>query len=355
MREYVRTKNLHEGDVTRETLYDDKMRVLLRSGNKLTKRAIDMISKLGYKGIYIDNQENCRREDIPLSEPFLDNKTMLRMVAEAKEMRARVLTDGSQIAEFVRVLTENVEDIVAVMRERADRNDMLYEMYDLRIASNWIYYHSIATSILSAGIAIVFDFTDEKVKSIALGGMLHDMGKAFLGGDLYQKSDITEAEREKLRNHSELMFRLLQRMTTLPVDTTYAVWQHHEKCDGSGYPIGLTKDKIYLSAQIVALASAYDNMTNISPYNDHPMTGAEAFEYLAGSESYSVECVKALRTFACIYSVGTKVLLSDGRVAVVLKNVPGIPERPYLLCEGKVLDMANDQSLMSLVIRQEIL
>ena len=105
MREYVRTKNLHEGDVTRETLYDDKMRVLLRSGNKLTKRAIDMISKLGYKGIYIDNQENCRREDIPLSEPFLDNKTMLRMVAEAKEMRARVLTDGSQIAEFVRVLT----------------------------------------------------------------------------------------------------------------------------------------------------------------------------------------------------------------------------------------------------------
>ena len=354
MREYVRTKHLHEGDEVSETLYNEKMQVLLRPGNALSDRGIDMIRKLGYKGIYIENHEECRREDIPLFEPFIDNETMLRMVAEARDMLCRVSADGSQIAGFIHKMSENVEDIVAIMRERSARRDMLYESYDMRIAPNWIYYHSIATCILSAGIAIAFGFTDEKVKSIALGGMLHDIGKIFLGNELYQKTDITESERQKLREHPELMFRLLQRVTTLPIDTTYAVWQHHEKCDGSGYPIGLGQNKIYLSAQIVALASAYDNMTNITPYNE-PMTGAEAFEYLAGCGLYSVECMQALRTFACIYSVGTKVLLSDGRIAVVLKNVPGIPERPYLLCEGKVLHMAHDQSLMSLVIQQEIM
>ena len=355
MREYVRTSHLKEGDETSETLYDDKMRVLLRPGNKLTSRAIDLIRKLGYKGIYIENHESCRREDIPLSEPLLDNQTLLRIVSQTKEMLARVSADGSQVVEFTRAMAENVEDIVAIMRERADREDLLYEMYDMRIASNWIYYHSVATAILSAGIAMVLGFTDEKVRSIALGGMLHDIGKLFLGGELYQKQNISKAERERLREHPEQMFRLLQRVTTLPVDTTYAVWQHHEKCDGSGYPLGITKDKIHLSAQIVALASAYDNMTNITPYNEHAMTGAEAFEYLAGCDLYSVECVQALRVFACIYGVGTKVQLSDGRSAVVLKNVPGIPERPYLLCGGNVLHMAKDPSLMSLVIQKEIL
>ena len=354
MREYVRTRNLREGDVIRENLYDTRMHVLLRAGNQLTSRAIDMIGKLGYKGIYIEKLEDCRREEIPLPEPLIDNEMMLRIAAQIREMVARVSVDGSHISGFIHMLEGEVEDIVALMKERANRKDMLYEMYDMRMASNWLYYHSIATCILSAGIAIVLGYTDEKVRSIALGGMLHDIGKVFSHGDLYEKLNITEDERRKLREHPEQMFRLLQRVTTLPIETTYAVWQHHEKCDGSGYPLGIKKDKIYMSAQIVALANAYDNMTNMTPYSD-PMTGAEAFEYLAGCGLYSVECVQALRVFACIYNVGTKVLLSDGRVAVVLKNVPGIPERPYLLCDGKILHMAQDQALRALVIQEEIM
>ena len=353
MREYVRTKNLHEGDVTSENLYDEKMRVLLRAGNKLTGRAIEMIGNLGYKGIYIENNESSRREEIPLSEPLLDNERMLRIALQVKEMLGRVGVDGSQISGFIRMLEEEVENIVSIVKGRANRHDMLYEMYDLRMASNWLYYHSIATCILSAGIAINLGFTDEKVRNIALGGILHDIGKVF-SGKLYEKTNLTEHERERLREHPEQMFRLLQRVTILPVDTKYAVWQHHEKCDGSGYPLGLKKEKICIAAQIVGLASAYDNMTNATPYSE-PMTGTEAYEYLAGCGLYAVECVQALRAFACIYNVGTRVLLSDGRTAVVLKNVPKIPERPYLLCEGEILYMAHDHDLMALVIQKEIL
>ena len=353
MREYVRTKNLRAGDVTSETLYDERMRVLLRSGRELSSRAIDMIKKLGYKGIYIENPESERREDIPLPEPLLDNESMLRMAARIREMLARVTKEGSQIAKFINVMAGDVEDIVAVMKERADHHALTYEMYDMRMASNWLYYHSISTCILSAGISIMLGYTDEKVRSIALGGMLHDIGKTFLGAGLYEKVDITDDERELLRTHPEQMFRLLQRVTILPIDTTYAVWQHHEKCDGSGYPLGISQEKIHRAAQIVALANVFDNMTNLTPYSD-PMTGVDAFEYLAGCGQYAVECVQALRAFASIYKVGTKVLLSDGRIAVVLKNVPGIPERPFLLCEGKVLRMASDPKLMAVVIADEI-
>ena len=353
MREYVRTKNLRAGDVTSETLYDEKMRVLLRSGRVLSSRAIDMIRRLGYKGIYIEHSELIRREDIPLPEPLLDNEKMLRMAAQIREMLVRMEKDGSQIAGFIDVLEENVEDIVAIMKERADHHVLTYEMHDMRMASNWLYYHSISTCILSAGIALMLGYTDEKVRNIALGGMLHDIGKTFFENSLYEKTAITGDERELLRTHPEQMFRLLQRVTILPVETTYAVWQHHEKCDGSGYPMGIPQKKIHQSAQIVGLANAFDNMTNLTPYSD-PMTGVDVFEFLAGCGQYSVECVQALRAFASIYKVGTKVLLSDGRIAVVLKNVPGIPERPYLLCEGKVLHMVHDHDLMAVVIVDEI-
>lgn len=349
----MRTKNLRAGDVTSETIYDENMRVLLQSGRALSSRAINRIRRLGYKGIYIENPEPVRREDIPLPEPFLDNETMLRMTARIRKMLERMEKDGSQIAGFIDVLESDVEDIVAIMKARADHHVLTYEMYDMRMASNWLYYHSISTCILSAGIALVLGYTDEKVRNIAMGGMLHDIGKTFLGESLYEKTDITDHERALLRTHPEQMFRLLQRVTILPVETTYAVWQHHEKCDGSGYPMGISQEKIHQSAQIVALANVFDNMTNLTPYSD-PMTGVDAFEYLAGCGRYSVECVQALRAFASIYKVGTRVLLSDGRIAVVLKNVPGIPERPYLLCEGKVLRMAYDRDLMAVVIVDEI-
>lgn len=353
MREYVRTTHLQVGDQVMETLYDDQMRVLLRPGNTLTDRGIDLIRRLGYKGIYIENHEELRREDIPLTEPFLENEVLLRMVAEMKKTLARVTMDHRRITELVGIMEKYVDELVTIMRERARRHDLIYEMNDMRIASNWIYYHSIATSVVSAGIAISLGLPEKKIQDIALGGMLHDMGKLIWSGNLYQKEAITDVERQQLREHPEQLFRLLQRETRLPLDTRYAVWQHHEKCDGSGYPSGITLDKISISAQIVALASAYDNMTNITPYNE-PMTGAEAFEYLAGCGLYAVECVQALRSFVCIYSVGTKVELSDGRVAVVLKNVPGFPERPYLLYKGEVLHMAKDENLRALVIRKEI-
>lgn len=354
MREYIRIARLRVGDVAGETLYDDQMHVLLRSGNRLTERGITMIKNLGYKGIYIENDDVLRREDIPLAKPLIDNETLLRMVAESKDTLKKVIADRSQVQDLVHTMAVYVEDLVALLKEREAAQDMLYETQDMRMISNWIFYHSIATSIISAGIAISLGLPDERVKNIALGGLLHDMGKALLGPELYQKSDITEEERVRLREHPELMFRILQRETTLPVDTTYAVWQHHEKADGSGYNMGLTQDKIHLSAQIVGLASTFDNLTNITPFMDNPMTGAEAMEYLAGCGLYPVEHIQALRHFACIYSVGSRVKLSDGRFAVVLKNVRDFPQRPYLLCGKTVFDLTHDQSLMGLVIEQEV-
>lgn len=354
MREYIRIARLREGDIVGETLYDGSMRVLLRSGNKLTVRGITILEDLGYKGIYITNNDNIRREDVPLAEPLIDNETLLRMVAESKDALKKVIDDHSQVQDLVHAMAVYAEDFVALLKEREARQDMLYETQDMRMLSNWIFYHSIATSILSAGIAIALQLPDERVINIALGGLLHDMGKALLGPDLYQKADITEEERLQLREHPELMFRILQRETTLPVDTLYAVWQHHEKSDGSGYPMGLTRDKTHISAQIVGLASTFDNLTNVTPFNRQPMTGAEALEYLAGCGLYPVNHIQALRHFACIYSVGTTVKLSNGRTAVVLKNVRDYPQRPYLLCGRKMLDLAHDQKLMDLVIEKEV-
>ena len=134
------------------------------------------------------------------------------------------------------------------------------------------------------------------------------------------------------------------------IDTTYGVWFHHEREDGSGYPNHIKGEKIPLAAKIVSLASSYDNMINYNPFFTTPMLHNEALEQVCGDKRFDTECAVALTKFVVPYPVGSKVKLSDGREALVLKNVPGSPLRPYLLAGKELLKLSEDEKLLSVVI-----
>ena len=86
MVEYVKISNLKEGDVLARTLYDAEMRVMLKNGNKLSANGIRVIKEQGYRGIYIQHEDNGFRQDVPLAEPLVDEMTQLQMVSLIKEI-----------------------------------------------------------------------------------------------------------------------------------------------------------------------------------------------------------------------------------------------------------------------------
>ena len=202
-------------------------------------------------------------------------------------------------------------------------------------------------------MAIKMGLTKPEIMEIALGAIYHDIGKAWFADTLVNKKGLSKEERNLLRQHPEKMFRFLQKHN-YSVATLYAVWQHHEKADGSGYPSALKEGKIVKSARMVACANVFDNLVNMNPYDGVSMYQAEVIEYLSANAELDMECLKAMLQVIAPYPIGTRVRLSNGVAADVLKNPPDVPLRPILLVGKELVFLHKDPNYRNITITGEI-
>jgi response regulator RpfG family c-di-GMP phosphodiesterase len=106
----------------------------------------------------------------------------------------------------------------------------------------------------------------EELRSLEFGALLHDIGKIGVPDAILRKpQSLTEAEWEKMRLHPELGQRILRGIEFLE-GAARVVAQHHEKWDGSGYPLGLKAHEIDLNARIFAVADAFDAIVSDRVY-----------------------------------------------------------------------------------------
>jgi len=113
-----------------------------------------------------------------------------------------------------------------------------------------------------------------RVAIIGLAALVHDFGKVFIPADILNKpGKLTEAEFSAMKNHAEAVFQIL---STIDVFCPIAdiVHQHHERINGSGYPLGLKGDDILLEARIIAVADVVEAMLSDRPHRR--ALGAEA-------------------------------------------------------------------------------
>lgn len=357
MIEYVRVQNLKPGDVIAKSLYDEMGRILLKGGRELTEMSIRVITQYGYKGIYIRNNSEIRRELVPVPEPLIDDIIWFRMVNVLRSIyhNTDIQFDpyNRQFMADKKKLHDLIVYIVETLQEADANNKLLFELEDGRNMNTWIYFHSINVCLLSIGIAIKLGLSKQEIIEVALGAIYHDMGKAWIPTNIINKTGLTEQEKMVVRSHADNMFRFLQKHN-YTVNTLYAVWQHHEKIDGTGYPSGIKKGKIVQSARIVSCANMYDNYVNMNPYEGVSMYQADAIEYLSASGGQDFECMRALLQIVMPYPIGTRVRLSDGTEALIVKNVPNYPLRPIVIANKELVRLNSDSEYLNITITEVI-
>lgn len=350
MLEYVRAKNIKQGDILARPLHDERGMMLMAAGTKITEKAIEAIKVQGFKGIYVKHIE--RREHVEIPEPLVDDMDALHVITLLKETftNKNIFSNpyDEKFQKTLKELSDFVDDTsMAFMRLNA-KNKLLFEMEDSRNAKSWISSHSYFTCLISIGIAVRMGLGLKFMADCGMAALLHDLGKLKFP-TLIAKERISDEEREKLREHPRIMFEVLQQLN-MSVDTIYGVWQHHEHMDGSGYPQGLTHEKINLSAQIIGLASAYDNLVAATPYNREPMMPNEALEYMMGSQEFSTDAVRALTEIIAPYAIGEWVQLSDGSRGLVIRNHVGMPLRPDVSVYGMKVSLSQDEKYRNVTI-----
>lgn len=126
--------------------------------------------------------------------------------------------------------------------------------------------HSDRVARISVRLAQELGCDQETLKTIYLGGLLHDVGKIGIEDDVLRKpGKLTPAEFEHIKTHAEIGYNILRDLkqlgSVLPI-----VRHHHESWDGSGYPMGLAGEEIPFLARVVAVADAFDAMGSDRPY-----------------------------------------------------------------------------------------
>lgn len=139
--------------------------------------------------------------------------------------------------------------------------------------------HSERVAKVAKSVAKMYNLGTAFTNRVSLAARLHDIGKINIAEDILDKpGKLTPKEREKINKHPESGFKILSSVTEY-LDIANIVLTHHEKYDGSGYPKGIKGHDIPLEARIIAVADAYDAMTEQRTYRD-PMTKAAAIKEL---------------------------------------------------------------------------
>ena len=126
--------------------------------------------------------------------------------------------------------------------------------------------HSKRVTAFTIAIARAMELPSERVRLIARGAFLHDVGKMAIPDAILRKPGrLTSEEQLLMREHAVKGYQMLNRIPFLK-EAAHIVYSHQERFDGSGYPRGLKGDQIPLGARIFAVADTFDAITSDRPY-----------------------------------------------------------------------------------------
>jgi HD-GYP domain-containing protein (c-di-GMP phosphodiesterase class II) len=188
----------------------------------------------------------------------------------------------------------------------------------LKSRDDYTYMHSVAVCGLMVALSRHLGFTPSQVRQAGLAGMLHDVGKALTPLAILNKPDkLSDEEWTVMRGHPVLGHALLQEGGAVDAMAQDVCLHHHEKADGSGYPDGLSADRISIFAKMGAVCDVYDAVTSERPYKAG-WDPAEALRHMAQWQGHFDPLVfQAFVKTVGIYPVGSLVRMQSGHLAVV--------------------------------------
>lgn len=226
------------------------------------------------------------------------------------------------------------------------KSDLFDHLIHLRSNDDYTYTHSLNVSLLCNIFGHWLKWPQEQIDNLTVAGLLHDIGKVKIDTSLLNKpGKLTEEEFKVIKKHTLLGYELVK-YQDIPEDIKYGILMHHEKMDGTGYPLGLTDVRIHDFAKIIAIADIYDAMTSNRSYHKKfsPFKVIQVFEQDSFGLLDTTFLFVFLENIAHNY-LGKTVLLSNGEEAKIVFIHNQSPSRPIVQIGEVMLDLLTNPSI----------
>ncbi|MCT2535513.1 HD-GYP domain-containing protein [Aquibacillus koreensis] len=242
-----------------------------------------------------------------------------------------------------------VREFIVPLLERVDEVGLdLFLLHKYASKEDYFYHHGIAISLISGFIAKKRGYKKEWIQ-VGLAGMLADSGMAKISTSLFNKTGpLVLPEYEEIKKHPTFSYRLVEKIPSLTTGAKLAILQHHERIDGSGYPLGVDKRKIHPYASIIAISDTYHAMTSERVYQPKQSPYKVIEEMIHDQfNKYDHEVLHEFIKSLANFSTGTKVLLSNKTKAEIVFVDPKHLTRPMVKIDGsnEIVSLQNKPSI----------
>lgn len=240
-------------------------------------------------------------------------------------------------------LMSNVTNLLSKCDNSISVMDMLHNMnqYD-----DLTYIHSINVAIIANVFASWLHLGSEDREILTMGGLLHDIGKLKVSDKIISKpGKLTDSEYEMVKTHALHGYKILKNQKLDPRIKECAL-MHHERCDGSGYPMGLKSDDISPYAKIIAIADVYDAMTSARVYRGPlcPVYVISVFED-EGFQKYDTRYLLPFLEHIATTYMNNRVRLSNGMEGEIVYLNPHRYSRPMIKTGNTFIDLTKSPDI----------
>jgi len=185
---------------------------------------------------------------------------------------------------------------------------------------NYLYTHSVNVCLLSVRVALGLDLSKKEMHEVGVASLFRDGVMMKISGDVWNKDGkITTSEFKKIQQHPELGEEIFKKVNGVGDIVPLLIAQHHEKCDGTGYPKKLKKDDILFSARIIGLVNRYDAQTHTRLYKKRELPDRVIQNILdQETNSYDPEIMKVFLREISAFPVGSWIKLNSGEIGKII-------------------------------------
>lgn len=318
----VSVKAIKGDEVLAQDIISEYETLLMSAGVVLKKEYVHRLEEMGIQYIYVEDEfaQGIEKSDIT------EFKIKEQCQKEVQETLDKFTYCGSSQLEALKEVAQEI--IVDLLEDQ----DIMFNVSGVRQKSENAYSHSINVAALAVFLALRMKIDKKKVKEIAVGALLHDIGYTYVQTEIKDKkyADFSEKEKREIQMHVIYGYTAIEKQNWISNTAKDIILHHHEHVDGTGYPMHIDGEKMHLGAKIVAVCDAFDNLV-YGTFADS-MKVHEAIEYIvshAGTE-FDDKVVKLFNVSIAAYPTGTTVITNENEIGIVIRQNKEQPTRPIL-------------------------
>lgn len=355
----IKTKDLVPGYVLAEDVYSYNGQMILTNGTVLTDKIITRLEFYSIISVRVEDEMQDVPHEEALPTPELKEPPHSEIIKQSKDFTDFKNTFDDTLTDFKSSINNIVELNSPINTDELLNNtkslinqaknssystmDMLHNM---RQYDDLTFAHSMNVSLICNVFGGWLKMKPEEIDLLTLCGMLHDLGKLKIPDSIIKKPEkLTTDEYQLVKTHTVEGYHILKAQG-VNVHIANSALMHHEKCDGSGYPLGLTADRIDTYAKIVAIVDVYDAMTSARIYRG-PMCPFRVIELYEneGLQKYDAHFILTFLENVSNTYLHYTVQLSDGRAGKIIFINKNALSKPIVQCGDEMVDLSKEKDL----------